>query len=66
MPTSKLKLGPLRVPSLGTRIEANSIQPPYDHGVVMTSDHHNPEEECYFVLKILKKLYIEFFNFIIF
>ena len=48
MPTSKLKLGPLRVPSLGTRIEANSIQPPYDHGVVMTSDHHNPEEECYY------------------
>ena len=47
MPTSKLKLGPLRVPGLGTRIEANSIQLPYDSGVVMTSDHHNPEEECY-------------------
>ena len=47
MPTSKLKLGPLRVPGLGTRIEANSIQLPYNCGVVMTSDHHNPEEECY-------------------
>ena len=47
MPASKLKLGPQRVPSLGTRIEANSIQLPYDLGVVMTSDHPNPEEECY-------------------
>ena len=32
MPTSKLKLGPLRVPGLGTRIEANSIQLHYDSG----------------------------------
>ena len=49
MPTSKLKLGPLRVPGLGTRIEANSIQLPYDSGVVMTSDHHNPEENVFLV-----------------
>ena len=47
MPASKLKLGPYRVPSLGTRIEANSIQLPYDSGVVMTSDHHNPEENVF-------------------
>ena len=30
MPTSKLKLGPLRVPGLGTRIEAYSIQLRYE------------------------------------
>ena len=47
MPTSKLKLGPLRVPGLGTRKEANSIQLRYDCGVVMTSDHHNPEENVF-------------------
>ena len=57
MPASKLKLGPLKVPGLGTRIEANSIQLPYDWGVVMTSDHHNPEENVILVLENLKKKY---------
>ena len=58
MPSSKLKLGPLRVPSLGTRIEENSI------GVsVMTSGHHNPEKEYYSCKRNLfqKKLFV-FFN----
>ena len=63
MPTSKLKLGPLRVPGLGTRIEANSIQLHYDSGD--RYDFGSPQSrsrmsvECYYCDKTAEKYLLQ-------